>query len=134
MASLSGVGSGELVTTVKKLKFVSQEKGNKSFELFIPEIVVENCHLSFIAEQFLGPPKSIEAAQNNLLLCKSRTLLPFASGAKLQLPKFEKALKAILLIFRSLLLLFKFIWLGIGCISTKIILKEDQVGSGTRFS
>ena len=122
------------MTTVKKLKFVSQEKGNKSFELFIPEIVVENCHLSFIAEQFLGPPKSIEAAQNNLLLCKSRTLLPFASGAKLQLPKFEKALKAILLIFRSLLLLFKFIWLGIGCISTKIILKEDQVGSGTRFS
>ena len=109
MASLSGVGSGELVTTVKKLKFVSQEKGNKSFELFIPEIVVENCHLSFIAEQFLGPPKSIEAAQNNLLLCKSRTLLPFAPGAKLQLPKFEKALlKAILLIFRSLLPLFAF--------------------------
>ena len=65
MASLSGVGSGELVTTVKKLKFVSQEKENKSFELFIPEIVVEKCHLSFIAEQFLGPPKSIEAAQNN---------------------------------------------------------------------
>ena len=42
MASLSGVGSGELVTTAKKLKFVSQEKGNKRFELFIPEIVVEN--------------------------------------------------------------------------------------------
>lgn len=86
------------MTTVKKLKFVSQEKGNKSFELFIPEIVVEKCHFSFIAEQFLGPPKSIEAAQNNLLLCKSRTLLPFAPGAKLQLPKFEKALKAIIII------------------------------------
>lgn len=68
MASLSGVGSGELVTTVKKLKFVSQEKGNKSFELFIPEIVVEKCHFSLIAEHFLGAPKSIETAQNNLLL------------------------------------------------------------------
>lgn len=131
------------MTTVKKLKFVSQERGNKSFELFIPEIVVEKCHFSLIAEQFLGPPKSIETAQNNLLLCKSRTTLIFAPGAKLQLPKFEKALKAILLIFLSLLPLFafsppalnfKFTCLGIDCISTKIIFKEDQVGSGTRFS
>ena len=45
MASLSGVGSGELVTTVKKLKSVSQEKGNQSFDLLTPEIFVKKSML-----------------------------------------------------------------------------------------